>query len=67
MTVAMAKGTGAFVVAALCDRIKTDGSDGEKVLLKKWFGKGFKEALKGSEVKGRDVLLESLASLDEQK
>ena len=63
----MAKGTGAFVVAALCDRVRLQGAEEERKKLKKWFSQGVRDALKNSEVKGRDVLLESLTLLDQEK
>ena len=47
-------------MAALCERVKTDGSDEEKRVLKDWFDAAFVEKLKESDVKGRQVLLDSI-------
>ena len=59
-TQAMGLGGGAFVLAALCERVTTDGSDEEKRVLKDWFDAAFVEKLKESDVKGRQVLLDSI-------
>jgi len=59
-TRAIAKGGGAFVVAALLEIIKADGGDAEKREVGAWFDKGFKKELDEGETKGKNILLEVL-------
>ncbi|TDL19020.1 ARM repeat-containing protein [Rickenella mellea] len=65
-TVAMAQGGGAFVVATLCERLIEEGSEEEKGELCRWFGEDVKARIRESDVKGRDVLLRSLDTLNPQ-
>lgn len=60
---AMARGDGAFVIAALCERVAEEGSAEEKAKVKSWFGKDLKEAIEKSSAKGSVVLLERIALL----
>lgn len=62
-TRAIASGDGAFVVAALCERVKEEGSTEDKKTLKGWFGKDFKRGLECEEGRGRKVLLEVIEAL----
>lgn len=59
-TRAIALGGGAFVVAALCERIKEDGNAEEKKLVRGWFGTAFKDELMNGDVKGKNILLGAL-------
>lgn len=60
----MSQGNGAFVVAELCRRISTEGTDEEKRSLQTWFtGMGVIESIQGKEMKGGSVLLESIDAL----
>lgn len=59
----MAQGNGAFVVAELCRRVSTEGTDEEKRLLRKWFSKGVSKDIRDKEMKGKDILLESIDAL----
>ncbi|KAH7908713.1 armadillo-type protein [Hygrophoropsis aurantiaca] len=61
-TIAMAEGTGAFVVAELLERIYAAGSEQEKRSIKEWFGKECVKRIKSGEIKGKDVLLEKIAA-----
>jgi len=63
VTVAMAQGNGAFVVAELCRRVCTEGTDGEKGLLRTWFAEGVSKDIQYKEMKGKNVLLESIDTL----
>lgn len=64
VTVAMAQGNGAFVVAELCSRISGEGTDEEKALLRTWFAEdGFRRNILDKELKGKSVLLESIDTL----
>ena len=58
---AMARGTGAFVVAELLERVRADGDGALKGEVKGWF-KGV-EKEDGSEVKGWGVLIEKVEAL----
>ncbi|KIM90369.1 hypothetical protein PILCRDRAFT_766179 [Piloderma croceum F 1598] len=62
-TVAMAIGDGAFVVAELLQRVSEEGSEDEKQTLKGWFTADVRSDLKGTEGKGRNVLLGKIAGL----
>jgi len=61
VTLQMAKGDGAFVVAELCVRILERGSDEEKSSLKDWFQEADIREIEESQAKGKKVLLEKLA------
>jgi pumilio family protein 6 len=64
VTVAIAGGSGAFVVAELCSRVGAEGTGAEKGRLRTWFTEGgFRECNLGKGLKGRNVLLESIDSL----
>lgn len=63
-TVAMAQGGGAFVVAALCERVKEEGTEDEKAELRRWFSKKLKKDIRESQVKGKDFLLATVDALD---
>lgn len=60
VTVAMAQGDGAFIVAALCERLAEEGSTENKKAVKSWFGKEERKKIDG---KGAAVLLEKLEAL----
>lgn len=60
----MAQGNGAFVVAELCRRISTEGTDEERELLRTWFTeKEVSKDIQVKETKGKSVLLESINAL----
>jgi pumilio homology domain family member 6 len=61
--VEMAKRDGAFVVAALLERIKSEGHEEERRVVKSWFGKQEVRELKDGVRKGREVLLKQLDDL----
>lgn len=64
VTVAMAQGNGAFVVAELCRRISMEGTDEEKRSLRTWFAEdSVDKNIRGKEMKGKKVLLESIDAL----
>ena len=63
VTVAMAQGNGAFVVAELCRRISTEGTGEEKRLLRTWFAEGVSKDILDGEMKGKNILLESIEAL----
>lgn len=63
LAVAMARGDGAFVIAALCERIAEEGSADEKAKAKSWFSGGVKNEIEKSGARGASVLLENIASL----
>ena len=63
-TVAIAQGNGAFVVAELCRRVSTEGTDEGKRLLRTWFTEeGVSKDIRDKEMKGKNVLLESIDTL----
>ena len=62
VTVAMGQGSGAFVIAELCNRISVEGTKEEKRLLQMWFTEGGK-SIQGKEMKGKSVLLKSIDTL----
>ena len=64
VSVAMAQGDGAFVVAALCDQLAAAEGEDEalkeaRAAVKGWFDAKTRKAVKGSGAKGAVVLLES--------
>ncbi|KAF9648433.1 hypothetical protein BDM02DRAFT_3187093 [Thelephora ganbajun] len=61
--VAMAQGNGAFVVAELCRRVSAEGTDKEKRLLRIWFTEELRKDIRGKEMRGQSVLLESIDAL----
>ena len=63
MTLQIAKGNGAFVVAELCERIRVEGTDDERATLKTWFGEGALKDIEESDAKGKRVLLEKVSML----
>ncbi|KAI0827208.1 ARM repeat-containing protein [Trametes gibbosa] len=62
-TVAMAKGEGAFVVAALCEQLTEHEDAEERKTVKGWFDSKTLKALKDADGKGVKLLLESLKKL----
>ncbi|KAF9218484.1 ARM repeat-containing protein [Gyrodon lividus] len=62
-TLSIAQGDGAFVVAELLERIREEGSDEEKKMVRGWFDDVFKARVKDSEVKGKNVLIEKIKAL----
>ncbi|OCH89163.1 ARM repeat-containing protein [Obba rivulosa] len=60
VTVAIAQADGAFIVAALCERLAEEGSKEEKETVKSWFGKAERKKITG---KGSAMLLEKLEVL----
>lgn len=63
VTLAMAQGSGAFLVAELCERVTKDGNDEDKKTLKAWFGGDVRKKIEQGDVKGKNVLLEKLDAL----
>ena len=63
VTVALAKGNGAFVVAELCRRISVEGTDEEKRSLRAWFTEQVSKDIQDKEIKGKSVLLVSIDAL----
>jgi pumilio family protein 6 len=61
LTLKMATGNGAFIVAELCERIRTEGAAEERATLRSWF-KAI-ETIKRCDAKGKSVLLESISKL----
>ena len=61
LTLKMATGNGAFVVAELCERIRVEGAAEERSRLISWF-KAI-ETIERSDAKGKTVLLESISKL----
>ena len=59
----MGKGNGAFVVAELCEALVRGEQEEGRQTLKKWFGEDVRKEIEGSDVKGKNVLLEKLAAL----
>ncbi|KAI0635454.1 ARM repeat-containing protein [Trametes polyzona] len=62
-TVAMAKGDGAFVVAALCEQLAEHEDAEERKTVKGWFDAKTQKVLEQADGKGVKVLLESLKKL----
>jgi pumilio family protein 6 len=63
VTVSMAGGEGAFVVAEFLQRITEEGNTQERHTVKNWFGEGVVDSIKRSETKGRNILLEKIDAL----
>jgi pumilio homology domain family member 6 len=64
VTVSMAQGSGAFVIAELCNRVNAEGTKEERRLLQTWFTEGgISESIQEKEMKGKGVLLESINAL----
>ncbi|KAI0327732.1 ARM repeat-containing protein [Cubamyces sp. BRFM 1775] len=63
VTVAMAKGEGAFVVAALCEQLAEHEGLEERKTVKGWFGEKTRKEIQDAGGKGVNVLLESLKKL----
>ena len=63
VTVAMAGGDGAFVVAALCEQLAEHADLAEKETVKGWFDAKTKKDVQEKGAKGVSVLLESLSKL----
>ena len=63
VTMAMAQGNGAFVIAELCDRVGAE-STSEKRLLQTWFTESeINKSIQDKEMKGKGVLLKSINNL----
>lgn len=62
-TLVMAQDGGMFVVSALCERIREEGSEEEKTLFRGWFGKKVMKDIQKSTGRGKDVLLASLGAI----
>ncbi|KAI6000909.1 armadillo-type protein [Pisolithus albus] len=62
-TLAMAQGSGAFVVAELLQRIQEECSSELKKKVKRWFNKSAVSSIKHSEVRGKDILVEKILAL----
>lgn len=62
-TLAMAKGNGAFMVAELCERIREEGSNEEKTMLKDWFSGEVMREIEEGDAKGKKVLVEKVTAL----
>lgn len=60
---AMARGDGAFLLAELCERVRAEGGDEERAVVRGWFGKKERKEIEASEVKGKKVLLEKIDAL----
>ncbi|KAJ8592557.1 ARM repeat-containing protein [Rhizopogon salebrosus TDB-379] len=63
VTVSMAGGEGAFVVAEFLQRITEEGNIQERHMVKNWFGESVVDSIKRSETKGRNILLEKIDAL----
>ena len=63
VAVAMAKGEGAFVVAALCEQLAEHEGLEERKTVKGWFGEKTRKEIQDAGGKGVNVLLESLKKL----
>lgn len=63
VTISMAQGEGAFVIAEFLQRIKEEGNTEERRTVKNWFDEDVIEGIKKSETKGRNVLLEKVDAL----
>lgn len=62
-TIAIAQGDGTFVVAELLERIRDEGSEAEKTLVRGWFDDAFVARMRDSEAKGKNVLEEKIKAL----
>lgn len=60
---AMAQGDGSFVIAELCTRIATEGSEVDKRKLRGWFTEDVVDALRVGEGRGVKTLLQSIEIL----
>lgn len=58
----MGLGGGAFVLAALIERIHAEGAEKDKEKLEGWFDENHMKSLRESEFKGKKVLLDALDS-----
>ena len=63
VTVAMAGGDGAFVVAALCEQLAEHADLAEKETVKGWFDAKTRKNVQEKSAKGVSVLLDSLNKL----
>ena len=64
-TVAMARGEGAFVVAALCEQLtKGEEAAEARAEVSRWFTKAIRKEIADANGKGSAVLLEALQKLD---
>ncbi|EGO22720.1 hypothetical protein SERLADRAFT_356787 [Serpula lacrymans var. lacrymans S7.9] len=63
VTVSMAKGDGAFVIAELLERVQQEGRKGEKSTVKGWFNHDVTSSIENSDGKGKNVLLGKIAAL----
>jgi pumilio homology domain family member 6 len=60
---AMAQGDGSFVIAELCTRIATEGSEVDKRKLRGWFTEDVVDALQAGEGRGVKTLIQSIETL----
>jgi pumilio homology domain family member 6 len=67
LTVAFAKGGGAFVVAELCETIRKEGGEAEMATVRSWFDDDARTQIDQGDTKGRDVLLKNLDALGSQR
>lgn len=64
VTVAIAQGNGAFVVGELCMRVSAEGTDEERRSLRTWLTEeGVNKDIRDKEMKGKNVLLQSIDAL----
>ncbi|KAH8107264.1 ARM repeat-containing protein [Phellopilus nigrolimitatus] len=62
-TRAVGQAGGAFVVGALAERVREEGTAEERGELRGWFGDEWRRAVEEGEVKGKKVLLDALDAL----
>jgi pumilio homology domain family member 6 len=62
-TLAMAKGSGTFLVVELCQRLKEEGDDKEKTEVRAWFTAEKIEELRAGNAKGTSLLSEKIDTL----
>lgn len=61
----MARGEGAFVVAALCEQLaKGEEGAAERAVVGRWFTEAVRKEISDANGKGSTVLLEALQKLD---
>lgn len=63
VTLDIAQGSGAFLVAELCERVMKEGTDEDKKLLKSWFGDDIRKKIEKGDTKGKNILLEKVDAL----
>ncbi|KAH9949712.1 ARM repeat-containing protein [Amylocystis lapponica] len=63
-TLVMARGEGAFVVVALCERLaEADGESEARKVVRGWFDASVREEIERADVRGKAVLLEKIRAL----